>query len=456
LFPIGIGFVRTLGERRGFYDSAFGTSARTLCEIVLFGAIVWWTANGVSRQARAARQAEQALRQADRRKDEFLATLAHELRNPLAPLRHALEILRTHHDDATRVERARTIMQRQLGQLVHLVDDLLDISRISRGSIELREERIDILEAVESAIETSRPVIDANGHHLTVDKPAEPIAVEGDMTRLAQVIGNLLDNAAKYTPRGGRIDLTVRREGAEIVVRVRDSGVGIPPAVLPRVFEMFTRVGKPVDRPPHGLGIGLALVRQLVELHGGSIEVHSPPPQANGSDAAGEPLSGTEFAVRLPALDLAGTETGPTPLVAPPVDKVAVGERAGTTAPRLRVLIADDNIDAAELLGMLLEEMGHEIRAAHDGRQALDVARGFRPDVAILDIGMPEMTGYDVARAIRSEPWGSEIVLIALTGWGQAEDRARAKDQGFDHHLVKPVAPDRLEKVLASVRGTEG
>jgi signal transduction histidine kinase/CheY-like chemotaxis protein len=464
IFPVVVGAVRLLGERAGYFDMPFGTAARTLVEIIVFVGLVWWTAEKISRHARVAGQAEQALREADRRKDEFLATLAHELRNPLAPLRNGLELIRRTPDDAAATGRAHAAMERQLAQLVHLVDDLLDISRISRGAIELRKDRVDVSAVIQSATETSRPVIDALGHELVIDQPSERLVVEGDMTRLTQVVANLLNNAAKYTDHGGRIRVRVERAGGDVLVRVRDNGVGIPPDLRPRLFDMFARSAQFSHRSRGGLGIGLALVKRLVEMHGGSVAVHSPPAEADdgGPGTAGR---GSEFIVRLPLVEPGSREVAvkaeaesraavtPAPAPPPPV-AVAVAAQTGAEAgpARLRVLIADDNIDSMETLAMLVDDMGHETRTAQDGKEAVEMATAFRPDIALLDIGMPELSGYEVAERIRAEPWGKTVVLVALTGWGRPEDRSRSREAGFDQHLVKPANPDVLEQLLAKVR----
>jgi PAS domain S-box-containing protein len=371
-------------------------------------------------------EAEQALKEADRRKDEFLATLAHELRNPLAPIRNGLQIMRLSGGERAAVERARAMMERQLAQLVHLVDDLLDLSRISRGKIELRTQRVELAGVVRHAVETCRPAVDQAGHELTVTLPPEPVYVDADTTRLSQVIANLLTNAAKYTDRGGRVDLTVRRDGGAAVVSVRDTGIGIPAHLLPRVFEMFTPVDRNLERGQGGLGIGLSIVKRLVEMHGGTV--------AAFSGGAGR---GSEFVVRLPAAAAAGS------------DRPADGNGQAPRGPRRRVLVVDDNRDAAESLAVMLDLMGNETRTAHDGLEALEAAPGFRPDVIVLDIGMPRLNGYDTARRIRQQPWGRGVVLVALTGWGQDDDRKKSREAGFDRHLTKPVDPAQLERVLA-------
>ena len=374
------------------------------------------------------RRAEEALRQADRRKDEFLATLAHELRNPLAPMRNALQVMQLASKDAAVVARAREMMERQMRQVVRLVDDLLDVSRITRGKLELRKQRVDLAAVVRTAVETSRPLIEAANHELTVTLPPRPIFVEGDPMRLAQVFSNLLNNAAKYTERGGKIGLTAERQGSDAVVVVRDTGLGIPVEMLGQVFELFTQVDRTLEKAQGGLGIGLTLVRRLVEMHGGSVEARS--------EGYGH---GSEFVVRLPAV-----------LVAPVPDEASGQDDSPSV--RRRLLVVDDNRDSAISLGMMLQLMGNEVRTAHDGLEAVQAAEVFHPHVALLDIGLPRLNGYEAARRIREQPWGRDVVLIAVTGWGQEEDRRRSKEAGFDFHMVKPVEPAALEKLLAGLR----
>jgi CheY-like chemotaxis protein/two-component sensor histidine kinase len=369
------------------------------------------------------------LSEADRRKDEFLATLAHELRNPLAPIRNALQVLRLS-PGPEETERARTVMQRQLEQMVRLVDDLLDVSRITRGKLELRREPVALSAVIASAVETSRPMIDRFGHTLTVSLPSQPVVVDADLTRLAQVFSNLLNNSAKYMDRGGRIRLTGELRGADVVVTVKDSGIGIAPDQLTGIFEMFSQVDDSLKRSQGGLGIGLTLVKRLVEMHDGSIEARS--------DGLGQ---GAEFVVRLPVA------------AATPVQHESNGEpEARSAKSSMRILVVDDNRDNADSLTMLLGLLGNDTRTAYDGEEGVAAAREFRPDVMLLDIGLPKVNGYEACRRIRAEAWGAQVVLIAVTGWGQDDDRRRSLEAGFDHHLVKPVKPQDLMALLAELR----
>ena len=367
-----------------------------------------------------------ALKDADRRKDEFLAMLAHELRNPLAPIRNAAQIVQAKAPPLPELQWATEVIERQVHQMSRIVDDLLDLSRITRGKIELRKERIDLADVVNSAVEASRPLIDKWEHQFTVSVPPRPIYLHADPTRLAQVILNLLNNAAKYTHQGGRIALEVRTNDGFVSISVRDNGIGIAADMLPRVFEMFTQVDRSMERSEGGLGIGLTLVQRLVEMHGGSVEARS--------DGPGK---GSEFIIRLP--------------IASAVEKKhAQGKETKDGAPKLRrILVVDDNRDAADTLGMLLRVMGNQVHTAHDGIEAVGAASAFRPDVVLLDIGLPRLNGYEVARRIRSQPDGANMLLIALTGWGQDEDRRKSKEAGFDHHLTKPVEFAALQKLLA-------
>jgi PAS domain S-box-containing protein len=378
------------------------------------------------------KHAEEDLREADRRKDEFLATLAHELRNPLAPIRNSLHIFRMAGIQDPAVARVADMMERQVGHMVRMVDDLLEISRISRGKIELRKERVELAAVLRNAVDTSLPLIENARHKLAIEVPGEPLLLEADPVRLAQVFANLLNNSAKYTPAGGEIAVRVQSEHGMGVVRVRDNGEGIPPTMLNRVFNMFTQVntGK---RAQGGLGIGLTLARTLVHLHGGTIEA-----------ASEGPGRGSEFVVRLP-LALEGRDAAQ-----PPHD----GERAAPPPAMQRVLVVDDNQDAADSLGMLLQFLGAEAMVVHDGRSALAAMKSFRPTVVLLDLGMPEMNGLEVARRMREDPEARRTTLVALTGWGQREDRRRTHEAGFDYHLVKPADVGTLQSIL-SLRGTD-
>jgi len=373
------------------------------------------------------RQAEQALQDADRRKDEFLATLAHELRNPLAPLRSGLEVMRLASATPEAIERTRIIMDRQLSQLVRLVDDLLDVSRITYGKLELRKERIDLAKVLYSALETSRLTIEKMGHHLNVTLPPEPVILEADFTRLAQIFLNLLTNAAKYSEPRGEIWLTAQLDGAEAVISVRDRGIGIASQQLPHIFDLFSQIDRSLEKAQGGLGIGLMLVKRLVEMHGGSVEAKS----------AGVGL-GSEFIVRLPTVRSSSAVADPAAL-----ECATAGEPS-----RGRVMIADDNSDAAVTAQIFLELMGFEVATARDGVQAVELANAFHPSVILLDIGMPGLNGYEACRRIHQQPWSAESTFIALTGWGKDEDREKSRAAGFDHHLVKPVDPAALEHLL--------
>ena len=373
------------------------------------------------------------LREADRRKDEFLATLSHELRNPLAPIRNALQIMRLSDTDVAAVAQARTMMERQLTQMVRLVDDLLDVSRITRGKIELHKEQVELAAVVASAVETSRPLIEAASHEFRVILPPESILLDADLTRLAQVFSNLLNNASQYMEQRGHIWLTAERAGGEVMVKVRDTGLGIPADMLPKVFEIFTQVDRSLERSHGGLGIGLTLVKQLVEMHGGSVEAHS--------DGPGK---GSEFIVRLPLWKDEGGRLKVESGTDPPDSSLLPHSSS------LKVLVVDDNKDAASSLAMMLKIMGNEVRTAHDGLEGVETAAAFRPDMILMDIGMPKLNGYDACRRIREQPWAKNVVLVALTGWGQEEDRRRSSEAGFNVHLVKPVDLDALRKLLAS------
>jgi PAS domain S-box-containing protein len=368
------------------------------------------------------------LQEANRRKDEFLAMLAHELRNPLAPIRSAVQILRARGNEAADRAWSTSVIDRQVRQMTRLVDDLLDVSRITRGKVELRREPVVLADVVQSALEASRPLLEARGHHLVVRMPEAPIRLLADPTRLAQVFLNLLNNAAKFTNPGGRIELTVDRRIGEAAVSVKDSGIGIPADMLPRVFEPFAQADPTLDRSDGGLGIGLTLVERLVALHGGTVEARS-----DGAEL------GSTFVVRLPiAAEVAMNPTKATPTARQPL------------APARRILVVDDNLDAADSLGMLLRMLGNQVRTARDGLEAVGAAEEFHPDVVLLDIGLPKLDGYEAARRIRAQRGGADMLLVALTGWGQPEDRRRSREAGFDHHLTKPVEFDEMKALLAS------
>ncbi len=381
------------------------------------------------RQANELRQLAADLSEADRRKDEFLATLAHELRNPLAPIRNGLQLMKLASGQAATVEQTRSMMERQLTQLVRLVDDLMDVSRISRDKLELRKGRVPLAAVLNSAVETSRPLIEQMGHELTVTLPKQPLIVDADMTRLAQVFLNLLNNAAKYCDRGGHIQLNVERQGSDVVVTVKDTGIGIAADQLPRIFEIFTQVDRSLEKSQGGLGIGLTLVKRLVEMHGGSVEARS--------EGVGK---GSEFVVRLPVVIEASK----------PQESGGVAEQPVRSSHR--ILVVDDNRDGADSLSEMLKIMGNDTRTAYDGQEGVDVAGEFRPDVVLLDIGLPKLNGYEACRRIREQPWGKGVVLIAVTGWGQDDDRRRSHEAGFDHHMVKPVDPQALMKMLAGLQ----
>ncbi len=384
----------------------------------------------LARRERQLREQAGQLAEANRSKDVFLATLAHELRNPLAPIRYALALL----DDLTPAQiRARDVIERQLTHLVRLVDDLLDVSRITRDKIQVRPERIKLASIVLAAVESVRPDIDAAAHRLTVVNPIPDVWLEADPARLTQVFTNLLNNAAKYTPRGGRITFSAAVENGEAVLTVTDSGIGIAPEHLPHLFDMFYQAPDTRDQAPGGLGIGLMLVKRLAEMHGGRVEVHSP--------GVGQ---GAEFTVRVP-IAAEGTQAVP----------VAPSSATTPASPRsLRVLVVDDNIDSADLLALVVGRLGHTVRTAHDGDSAAEAFRAFAPDVALLDVGLPGTNGYELARAFRRE-MGSAVCLVAITGWGQDEDRRRAREAGFDCHLVKPADPVLVERILLCAAAAE-
>ncbi|HKT74163.1 MAG TPA: response regulator [Steroidobacteraceae bacterium] len=399
---------------------------------------------------------EEALKEANRHKDEFLAMLAHELRNPLAPILNAVRLIRMRRSEATPIDGWVEIIERQVTHLTRLVDDLLDVSRITRGKINLAREPIELQALIARTAETVEPLMQERSHHLTLDVPDGRLRVNGDPLRLTQVLGNVLANAAKYTEPGGHIRLTTLQNGTDLEIRICDDGIGIPADLLPVIFNLFTQVDRTYDRTHGGLGIGLALVRKLLDMHGGTITAHS--------EGMGK---GSEFVIRLPLLMDRTSETGLT-LALDPTGAGSVtrweGEMTGAgpalsvpTAPtRRRILVADDNADALESLAMLLELGGHEVFSAANGAVALESAEQHRPEVALLDIGMPQLDGYEVARRIRAQSWGSGMTLVALTGWGQDSDRRRSREAGFDSHLVKPLDLDRLSELLAKLPTPRG
>jgi len=378
----------------------------------------------------AREQLVEALQEADRRKDEFLAVLAHELRNPLAPIVNALELLRLNRDERADFDEPVQIMQRQADQMVRLIDDLLDVSRITRNKLELRKELVELTAVMQSSLETSRPQIEQSGNNISLTLPPEPIFLNADPTRLAQVFSNLLNNAAKYSEPGGRILVTADRNGGNAVVRICDDGIGMASDMLPRIFEMFTQINRS-GRRQGGLGIGLTLTKQLVEMHGGRIEAHS--------EGLGK---GSEFVVQLPCVTVSADQASKSPSadIRPPL------------SVSRRILVVDDSVDTANSLTKLLKVMDHDVRTAHDGMKAVEVAEAFRPDMAFLDIGMPELNGYEVARHIRAQDWGANIVLVAVSGWGQEEDKRRSKEAGFTHHVTKPLNAACLRKLVVELK----
>jgi PAS domain S-box-containing protein len=387
-------------------------------------------ASKVARDITESKRTAEALRQADRRKGEFLALLAHELRNPLVPLRNGLEVMRLFPGDEVAVAKAREMMERQLGHMIRLVDDLVDVSRINSDKLELRRSRILLADVFDSAVETVRPLIDAAGQTLAVSLPEEPVALDADPTRLAQVFANLLNNSAKYTEPGGHIWMGAERRGGDVFVSVRDDGIGIPAEALPGIFDMFSQVDRSIERATGGLGIGLALVKGLVEMHGGTVTAES-----------GGARKGTKFTVRLPVVEDHRAA-------------VATGSRAAAQSARglkWRILVADDSRDAADSLARVLKLIGHEVRTAHDGVEALAAAEEFRPEIILMDVGMPRLNGYETTRRIREEPWGRSVTIIAITGWGQDGDRLQSREAGCNGHLVKPVAVPELERLLFSL-----
>jgi PAS domain S-box-containing protein len=371
----------------------------------------------------------EALEEADARRNEFLAMLSHELRNPLAPIKNALAVMRLCGVSEPSLDWARTVVERQVSHLTRLVDDLLDVSRIAVGKITLQRKPLEIAQVISTAVEASRPLIDSRGHNLTVLVPPEPLRIEGDLTRLSQALTNLLNNAAKYTPPPGEIHLTVEKEEEMVTVHVRDTGVGISADLMPKIFELFTQGERALDRSEGGLGIGLTLAQRLLKLHGGSIEARSEGPG-----------QGSEFVVRLPLATL------------PESSHPAVKSDERRTASSRRVLVVDDNRDAAESLETLLQLWGHQARSAQDGPEALSLMAELEPEIVLLDIGLPGMDGYEVARRMRTMPAGRNALIVAVTGYGRNSDRLQSQEAGFDHHLVKPVLPEVLHELIASAK----
>lgn len=419
MIPLVI-WLRSKGYEYELFD--VGTGRALSAALLVLGVVgLMWIA------LLALRRREQREREADRRKDEFLATLAHELRNPLAPISNATSILKLAHDDREVFERATGTIERQLAHLVRLVDDLLDMSRISRGKLELRREHIELASVIHQAVETCRPMAEAASQEVTVTLPAQSIYLNADPVRLSQVVSNLLNNASKFAGQRGRINLTVSRRDRDVEITVKDDGIGIPPAMLNAIFEMFLQVDQSLERSQSGLGIGLTLARRLVELHNGHIEALS--------EGLGK---GSEFVVRLPVtID----QTAPMKAV----------DAVNGSSPKGRILIVDDNLDSAQSLAEVLKMTGNDTFVAHDGEEAVEAAERQRPDVILLDIGLPRLNGFDACRRIRANPWAENILIIALTGWGQEEDRRKSAEAGFDGHLVKPVDMAELMKLLADL-----
>ncbi len=392
------------------------------------GEVVRWF--GTNTDITPQRELQEALREADRKKDEFLATLAHELRNPLAPIRNAIHLIRLQQQRAESVEESLNLMERQLNQMVRLVDDLFDLSRISRGRITLQKQCVPLAEIVRSAMETSMPWMEQASHEFIASMTEEPLWINADMVRLAQVFANLLNNAAKYTERGGRIELTSKRENQHAIVSIKDNGLGIPRGMLPLIFEMFTQVDRSLEKSQGGLGIGLTLVKRLLELHGGTIDARS--------DGPGR---GSEFIVRLPIVEVKMAER-------PESAEVTTESVAGC---KRRVLVVDDNRDSARSLALMLKLMGNESEVAHDGLEAIDKAHVFRPQLIFLDLGLPKLNGYEVCKRLRASDLGYQPFITALTGWGQESDRQRSSVAGFDEHLVKPIDVESLKRILTKI-----
>jgi signal transduction histidine kinase/ActR/RegA family two-component response regulator len=432
IVPLFLGWLRLLGEDAGLFDRGFGLSALLLAIIAMLLALLALTASSISRAAQTNKhsrdQLEAFLKKDIERKNAFLATLAHELRNPLAPILNSLQLIRMKGIEDLPASGLQETIERQVNHMVRLVDDLLELSRINNGKINLRPEPIEIAGVLRSAVETSRPLIEAGRHELTMTMAPEPLTVVGDAVRLSQVVANLLNNAARYTEPGGQIWLAASRENGDVAVSVRDSGIGISPSLLPGLFQMFSQADKDHKRSQGGLGIGLALAKSLIELHSGRIEAYS---EGEGR--------GSEFIIRLPFAEGERLVANPNALDSCEQHLIA----------RSRVLVVDDNLDAARTLAMLLSALGNDVQTADNGPAALEVLQSFKPAVVLLDLGMPGMSGYEVAARARATPAGRKCVLVALTGWGQEEDRRRSREAGFNHHLLKPVDIEELKTLLS-------
>jgi signal transduction histidine kinase/ActR/RegA family two-component response regulator len=420
--PIVLGWLLLAGERKGLYSASAAQALSATAIVAALTGVLLFFARSLDIIDHKHRQAREQAEAASRAKDEFLAMLGHELRNPLSPILTSLQLMKLR--ASGELERERSVIERQVQHMLRLVDDLLDVSRIARGKIDLRCRPVELSEIVESAVETTSPLLEERVHQLEIEVPREGLVVFADAERLAQVVSNLLSNAAKYTPPGGTIRVNGARVGDEVVVKVADNGVGIPPELLPRIFDLFVQGQRTLDRGPGGIGLGLAIVRSLVERHGGTVRA--------ASEGRGK---GSELAITLPAYV--------RPVEVAPVVETPAAAAEPVFSPR-RVLVVDDNRDAAEMLSEALSLAGHDVHMAHDGPSALEAADQLRPSVVFLDIGLPVMDGYEVARRLRDRRWDDPPTLVAITGYGQPSDRAHASQAGFDRHLVKPVSVDEV------------
>ena len=424
LLPPVLGYLRLEGQHAGLYDTTMGVALFVVVDVCLLAILVWWALRAVRR---GAERRERELGEASRNRDEFLATLAHELRNPLAPIANAVHLLRLR--GASALPWAQEIIERQVRHMARLIDDLMDVNRINQGKLTLRREPVDISQVIQAAIDTNRPLLNERGQELAIRLPDRPLRLDADFTRLAQVFANLLNNASKYTNDGGHIGLGVTTQDGDVVVTVSDDGIGIPGDLLHKVFDLFFQIDRSLERVRGGLGVGLALVKRIVELHDGRVAVQS--------DGAGK---GSTFTVRLPMLE-------DVPAMATENSRAHAPVKAMTH----RVLVVDDNKDAADSLASVLQMMGNDVRTSYDGTDALRVGAEHCPTIVFLDIGLPGLSGYGVASAIRATTWGRTAVLVALTGWGQEADRARTTAAGFDHHFVKPVQPDVIVELVSGL-----